>query len=128
MAQESIIKSIRKYLNELQRLGVPIKFGILFGSHARKDTNRWSDIDLLVVSPRYDETYNREDINMLWRTAARTDNRIRTRPCRSSQVGNGRRKYNHRSSTTRGNTGKRIRYGKKPHVIENEHPNLPYSG
>ena len=80
MAEESIIKSIRKYLNELQRLGVPIKFGILFGSHARKDTNRWSDIDLLVVSPRYDESYKREDINMLWRTAARTDNRIEPVP------------------------------------------------
>jgi len=80
MAEESIIKSIRKYLEELQRLGVPVKFGILFGSHARKDTNRWSDIDLLVVSPRYDESYNREDINMLWRTAARTDNRIEPVP------------------------------------------------
>jgi len=80
MAEESIIKSIRKYLNELQRLGVPVKFGILFGSHARKNTNRWSDIDLLVVSPRYDEAYNREDINMLWRTAACTDNRIEPVP------------------------------------------------
>lgn len=80
MAEEPIIKSIRTYLNELKRLGVPVKFGILFGSHARKDTHRWSDIDLLVVSPRYDESYNREDINMLWRTAARTDNRIEPVP------------------------------------------------
>jgi len=80
MAQESIVKSVRKYLNELKRLGVPVKFGILFGSYARKDTHKWSDIDLLIVSSRYDESYNREDINLLWRTAARTDNRIEPVP------------------------------------------------
>lgn len=80
MADESIIKSIRKYLNELQRLGVPVKFGILFGSHTRKNTHKWSDIDLLVVSPLYDKSYKREDINMLWRTAAHTDNRIEPVP------------------------------------------------
>ncbi|HHC23962.1 MAG TPA: nucleotidyltransferase domain-containing protein [Desulfobacterales bacterium] len=80
MAEESVITSVRKYLNELLRAGIPVRFGIMFGSHARKDTHRWSDIDLLVVSSRYDESYSREDINMLWRTAARTDNRIEPVP------------------------------------------------
>ena len=80
MAEESVITSVRKYLNELLRVGIPVRFGIMFGSHARKDTHKWSDIDLLVISPRYDESYSREDINMLWRTAARTDNRIEPVP------------------------------------------------
>ena len=51
MAEESVITSVRKYLNELLRVGIPVKFGIMFGSHARNDTHRWSDIDLLVISP-----------------------------------------------------------------------------
>ncbi|MDY0221949.1 MAG: nucleotidyltransferase domain-containing protein [Desulfobacterium sp.] len=80
MAEESIITSVRKYLNELLRVGIPVKFGVMFGSYARKDTHKWSDIDLLVISSRYDESYSREDINMLWRTAARTDNRIEPVP------------------------------------------------
>lgn len=52
----------------------------MFGSHARKDSHRWSDIDLLVISSRYDESYTRDDINLRWRTAARTDNRIEPIP------------------------------------------------
>ena len=80
MAEESVILSVRKYLNELLRLGIPIQCGILFGSHARENTHQWSDIDLLIISSRYDESYSREDINLLWRTAARTDNRIEPVP------------------------------------------------
>jgi len=54
----------------------------LFGSCAQKPgTDRCSDIDLLVVSSRYDDKYGREDIKyLLWRTAARTDNRIEPVP------------------------------------------------
>jgi len=80
MAEESVVASARKYLNELIKLGVPVRYGILFGSQARKDTHQWSDIDLLIVSPRYDESCTREDINLLWRTAALTDNRIEPVP------------------------------------------------
>ena len=80
MAEESVIIAVRKYLNELLRAGIPVQFGIMFGSHARKETRRWSDVDLLVISSLYDGSYSREDINLLWRTAARTDSRIEPIP------------------------------------------------
>ncbi|MBF0226731.1 MAG: nucleotidyltransferase domain-containing protein [Desulfobacterales bacterium] len=81
MAEESIIISIKKYLKELLKLGIPVKYGILFGSYARnKDIHKWSDIDLLVISSRYDEKFSRDDINLLWKTAARSDNRIEPLP------------------------------------------------
>jgi len=80
MAEKSIITSVRKYLNELLKIGIPIKFGVMFGSHSREDTHKWSDIDLLVISSLYDELYSREDISILWRTATRTDNRIEPIP------------------------------------------------
>lgn len=77
MSKQSVEKTIKQYLNELIILGVPVKFGVLFGSHTReKDTHSWSDIDLLIISSRYDKPYSREDINLLWRTAARIDSRI----------------------------------------------------
>ncbi len=80
MAEAAVIVAVRKYLNELLRAGIPVQFGIMFGSHARKDAHRWSDVDLLVISSLYDESYSREDINLLWRVAARTDSRIEPIP------------------------------------------------
>ena len=80
MAEKSIQQSVKKYLRELLRAGIPVRFGVIFGSHARGDIHKWSDIDLLVVSNLYDTSYSREDINVLWRTAARTDNRIEPMP------------------------------------------------
>ncbi len=85
MAEESIIISVKNYLKELLRIGVPVKQGIIFGSYARENAHRWSDIDLLVISDKYDEACSREDINILWRTAARTDNRIEPIPVGSSR-------------------------------------------
>lgn len=80
MTEESIKKSVKKYLRELLRAGIPVRFGILFGSYARGDVHQWSDIDLLVVSNLYDKSYRREDVNILWKTAARTDSRIEPIP------------------------------------------------
>ena len=80
MAEESIINSVQNYLKELLRIGVPVKQAILFGSYATESAHKWSDIDLLVISDKYDETCSRDDINLLWRTAARTDSRIEPLP------------------------------------------------
>jgi len=40
-----------------------------------------SDIDLLVVSPRFDRSYTRRHVNILWHAAADTDYRIEPIPC-----------------------------------------------
>ena len=81
MVKHSVIESIKKYLMELISLGVPVKFWILYGSNI--DTTKageWSDIDLLVISPFYDKQLTREDINILWKTAAKVDSRIEPIP------------------------------------------------
>jgi len=62
-----------------------VKFGVVFGSQVTGNTNAWGDIDLLVISPKYDNRQSREDINLLWRLAARTDNRIEPIPCGEKQ-------------------------------------------
>ncbi len=72
-------------MKELSRIGVPVKQAILFGSYAKETNHKWSDIDLIVISDKYDKNYNREDINLLWRTAARTDNRIEPIPVGSNR-------------------------------------------
>jgi hypothetical protein len=38
------------------------------------------DIDVLIVSPQYDQTCRRDDVDLLWHIAAQTDNRIEPVP------------------------------------------------
>jgi len=80
--------SVRDYLDQLILHGIAVRFGVIFGSQASGSTTRWSDIDLLVVSPRFDGPRNRQDVNLLWRLATRTDSHIEPIPCGD---GNGKR-------------------------------------
>ena len=81
MVDEAIVESVQSYLRTLIAKGVDIRFGVIFGSYARGCATEWSDIDLLVVSPDYDNMTSRDKIDQLWETAARTDSRIEPIPC-----------------------------------------------
>jgi predicted nucleotidyltransferase len=85
MVDESVVTQVRNYLRSVQDHGVAVRFGVIFGSQAAGQANRWSDIDLLVVSPRFDGQRSRKDIDLLWRLAARADNRIEPIPCGERQ-------------------------------------------
>lgn len=76
MVDESIAGTVRRYLHELNKKGIPADFAVVFGSQVSGHPNVLSDIDLLVVSPKFDQLRSREDVNVLWRVAARTDSRI----------------------------------------------------
>ena len=58
-----------------------VRFAVVFGSQTTGHPDRWSDIDLLVVSPKFDGQRDRRDIDLLWRLAAQTDSRIEPIPC-----------------------------------------------
>ena len=85
MADKRIVKSIQNYLEVVKQKGVPVKYGVLFGSYARGQEHEWSDIDLLVVSPLYDKHRSYRDIVKLWRIAAHTDFRIEPIPVGEQQ-------------------------------------------
>ena len=85
MVAESIIKAVRHYLQSVVEQGIPVSQGVIFGSQVTQSTHTWSDIDLLVISPHFDKERRREDVNLLWRIAARTDNRIEPIPVGQSQ-------------------------------------------
>ena len=76
MVDESITGTIRRYLYELNKKGIRADFAVVFGSQVADRSHTLSDFDLLVVSPEFDGERSREDINLLWRVAARTDSRI----------------------------------------------------
>ena len=85
MVSTAIIKSVRDYLLRLTESGLPVSFGVVFGSCATGTADVNSDIDVLVVSSRFDEKIERQSINQLWRVAARTDSRIEPIPCGENQ-------------------------------------------
>jgi predicted nucleotidyltransferase len=85
MVAESALTAVHNYLSALQANGLPVRFGVVFGSQATGQASQWSDIDLLVVSPQFDGPRRRRDVDLLWRLAARTDSRIEPIPCGERQ-------------------------------------------
>jgi hypothetical protein len=85
MVDKSIINAARNYLRILNQEGIPVRFGVLFGSWVRGRADRWSDIDLVVVSPRFDHGPTRADVQLLWRQAGRCDSRIEPVACGEEQ-------------------------------------------
>jgi predicted nucleotidyltransferase len=81
MVSTAIIKSVQDYLRSLTESGLPVSFGVVFGSYAVGTADEESDIDVLVVSPQFDTKIERSWVNHLWRVAARTDSRIEPVPC-----------------------------------------------
>ena len=81
MVSPEILTSIRQYLHALADEGIPASFGVLFGSQATGSADKWSDIDLVVVSRRFDGRKRRGDVTRLWRLTAVTDYRIEPVPC-----------------------------------------------
>lgn len=85
MVEKSIVESVQGYLRALRANGINVAFGVIFGSRARGTEDVMSDIDVLVVSPRFDDSREQNDINLLWRVAARSDSRIEPVPCGEKQ-------------------------------------------
>jgi len=81
----AVVHCVREFFRRLSHDGLPVSFGVVFGSQATGEADGQSDIDLLVVSPRFDGVIHREDVHRLWRVAARTDSRIEPIPCGERQ-------------------------------------------
>ena len=81
MVDERIVTVIRKYLRALAGSGLAASGAVVFGSQVTGRTHQWSDIDLIVISPTFDEPIRRKDIELLWIMAARVDSRIEPIPC-----------------------------------------------
>lgn len=53
-SRRQITALIRRYVTALEGRGIPVERVILFGSHASGHPAEWSDIDIAVVSPRFE--------------------------------------------------------------------------
>lgn len=80
MVEESIRKIILDYIETVQKAGIPVAYALLFGSYAREEDSRDSDIDILIVSPEFDRPDAEQKINLLWELRVKTDSRIEPLP------------------------------------------------
>jgi predicted nucleotidyltransferase len=85
MVAKDIVVVVQNYLTAVAEKGVPVRYGVVFGSHAKGKVHEWSDIDLLVVSPLYDKRRTYKQASKLWRIAAQTDSRIEPIPIGEKQ-------------------------------------------
>ena len=85
MLEQGVAASVQRYLRAVQESGIPVRFGVVFGSQVSGSPDAWSDIDLVVVSPLFDLGRDREHIALLWRLTARVDCRIEPVPCGEQQ-------------------------------------------
>ena len=85
MARRAVVKVVQNYLKYVTQQGIPVSYGVLFGSYAKGKANKWSDIDLLVVSPQFDEPKTHRDYENLFIYAGRTDSRIEPIPVGEKQ-------------------------------------------
>ncbi len=85
MVDDALAGLIRLYLRNLQAAGIQTESGVVFGSFARGGQHAWSDIDLVVLSPRFDEPFELADVEKLWIVAGRTDSRIEPIACGERQ-------------------------------------------
>jgi predicted nucleotidyltransferase len=52
--RRQITTLISRYVAALEARGIPVERVILFGSHAAGHAQEWSDIDIAVISPKFD--------------------------------------------------------------------------
>ncbi|MCD6327038.1 nucleotidyltransferase domain-containing protein [bacterium] len=80
MVNGEIVAAVRRYLAALPDYGIHPQRAILFGSYANGKPGEWSDIDLIVIAPEFDQQYEIALVKQLWRATV-TDNRIEPIPC-----------------------------------------------
>jgi hypothetical protein len=85
MVAPDIMKLVQRYLDVVTERGIPVAFGVIYGSQATGRIHKWSDIDLIVVSSLFDGDYSREQKYELWYAATCVDSRIEPVPCGEKQ-------------------------------------------
>ncbi len=81
IANGTVEKTIRQYLEQLDNMGIHIQQAVLFGSYASGNYDEWSDIDLALVSDDFSGD-RFEDRNRLRRITLQINSDISPMPFR----------------------------------------------
>jgi predicted nucleotidyltransferase len=75
VVDQRIIETVQEYVRRLRAGGLPVSRTILFGSRARGGGEEDSDIDLLLLSPAFEDLTWRQE-GKAWKIAASVDWRL----------------------------------------------------
>jgi predicted nucleotidyltransferase len=80
MVERTVLKAVQNYIEVVRQAGIHVDRAVLFGSHVRREALSDSDIDILVIAPEFDGTYDKKWIDLLWELRAKSDSRIEPIP------------------------------------------------
>lgn len=75
----AIIETVKRFLDKLIMTGIHIEAAYIFGSYARGEEHKWSDIDVAVISPDFINGRFEEGLRLM-RLASPVDLRIEPVP------------------------------------------------
>ncbi len=75
MAQREVIELVKKYVVLLNAEGISVNRAFLYGSYSNDTASDTSDIDVLIVSDKYDETDD-EVAGKIWNLTRRINTKI----------------------------------------------------
>lgn len=79
MVDPKTVNIVKSYLSGITAQGLPVTHAFIYGSHARGTAGPESDIDLLIVSPYFDEEIDKY-LGILWEGDFRCQHRIEPYP------------------------------------------------
>lgn len=83
---EKVISQAIKFLRQKIR----VQQVVLFGSHARGEADKWSDIDIAVISPDFARMSQKEVMDLLVEAALSVDLSVEIRPYTPQDLQNAR--------------------------------------
>ena len=81
MVESTVSTIVRKYFDTLPSYGIQAERAILFGSFAKGVPAEWSDIDILIVAPEFDQPHTIDLVKKLWIATKNVDYRIEPVAC-----------------------------------------------
>jgi predicted nucleotidyltransferase len=76
MDRKETLNKVSEYIKILNESGLLIDKAFLFGSAARNEEHEGSDIDVMLVSKRFDDSSDDLAFGMIWRLTRKVDSRI----------------------------------------------------
>lgn len=75
MATREVIELLKKYINLLNAEGISVNRAFLFGSYSNDTASEFSDIDVMIVSDKYDETDD-VAVGKIWKLTRKINTKI----------------------------------------------------
>lgn len=72
---KQVKRIVKKYVNELIKDDFPVQKAYIFGSYARGDFKKISDIDVCIISPRFRRNWDKNE-RYLWVKTVSIDSNI----------------------------------------------------